>query len=183
VNAVGLGIKLLPNLNFQILYGRIVDSIIRCFVTSAIDPKAIERRLYAEWNKGKAAAIVIMDEFYSSDFVFHIATGQDIHGLKDEKKHMSDFYDAFPDAHFTIDDMVAEGNKLAVRYTFTGTHKGGNMGIPPTNKKVTIHGISISQRNADGKIVEEWERYDTLDAMQQLGVLPKPKRKCPQLIL
>jgi steroid delta-isomerase-like uncharacterized protein len=140
---------------------------------SVMNSKAIERRLFAEWNKGKEAGIAIIDEFYAPDFVFHIASGQDIRRLKEEKKHMSNFYEAFPDIHFTIEDMVAEGDKLAVRYTFTGTHKGKGMGIPPTNKKVKIHGITISHRNAEGKIVEEWEKYDTLAAMQQLGLVPK----------
>jgi steroid delta-isomerase-like uncharacterized protein len=144
---------------------------------STMDSKAIERRLYAEWNKGKEAGIVIMDRFYAPDFVFHIATGQDIRGIEAEKRHMSDFYEAFPDAHFTIQDMVAEGDKLAVRYTFTGTHKGEGMGIPPTNKKVTIHGITISHRNAEGKIVEKWERYNTLEAMQQLGLIPTTRKE------
>ncbi len=89
---------------------------------------------------------------------------------------MSELYSAFPDIHLTIDDMVAEGDKVAVRITMTGTHKGEFMGIPPTNKKVTIWAINI-YRIAGGKIVEELGKADTLGLMQQLGVVPTPKKE------
>ena len=72
--------------------------------------------------------------------------------------------------------MVAEGDKVAYRWTLTGTHKGEFEGIPPTNKKVTVWAISIS-RIAGGKIVEDWSRVDTLGLMQQLGVVPTPKKE------
>jgi len=95
--------------------------------------------------------------------------------LKDFKQIHSDAFDAFPDIHLTIDDMIAEGDKVAMRITWTGTHKGEFMGIPPTNKKITIRAIFI-ERFAGGKIVEEWGMYDTLSLMQQLG-LPVPTLK------
>ena len=69
--------------------------------------------------------------------------------------------------------MVVEGDKVATRCTMTGTHKGEFMGIPPTNKKVTVWAISID-RVAGGKFVEEWGTYDTLGLMKQLGIVPKP---------
>jgi len=117
--------------------------------------------------------MAIMDELYATDIVFHGATGEDIHGLKDYKQFFSNLFDAFPDLHFTFDDMVVEGDKVACRWTFTGTHKGEFRGIPPTNKKVTIWAITIS-RIVGGKAVEEWERFDTLGWMQQLGLVPTP---------
>jgi len=141
---------------------------------SARDLKVLGHRLFNEYNKGKAAAMTVMDEFYATDVVFHSGTGEDVRGLKDYKQHNSEFYDAFPDIHWTINDMIVEGNNKAARFTLTGTHKGTFRGIPPTNKKVTGWVISITRRNASGKIVEEWHRYDTLGLMQQLGVLPKP---------
>jgi predicted ester cyclase len=61
-----------------------------------------------------------------------------IRGIKDYKQHISEFYSAFPDLHFTINGMVAEGDKVAVRLTGTGTNKGAFMGSPPTNKKITV---------------------------------------------
>jgi len=140
---------------------------------SAKEIKALERRFVEEWNRGKAAAMAVIDELCATDFVFHSGTGEDIHGLKDFQQSMSEFYSAFPDNHSTIDDMVVEGDKVAVRFTMTGTHKGEFSGIPPTNKKVTICGIYID-RIAGGKFVEGWERFDTLGLMQQLGLVPTP---------
>jgi len=140
---------------------------------SAKEIKALERRLYEECNKGKAAALAVIDELYATDLVYHSSTGRDIRGIKDYKQHVSEFYSAFPDLHFTIDDMVVEGDKVAVRLTVTSTNKGAFRGIPPTNKKVTVSEIQID-RVAGGKFVEGWSRYDTLGLMQQLGLIPTP---------
>jgi len=142
---------------------------------SAKEIKALERRLYEECNKGKAAALAVIDELYATDIVYHSSSGRDIRGIKDYKQHVSEFYSAFPDLRFTIEDMVAEGDKVAVRLTGTGTNKGEFRGIPPTNKKVTLWEIQID-RVAGGKFVEGWSRYDTLGLMQQLGVIPTPKK-------
>jgi len=135
--------------------------------------KALERRFIKEWNKGKAAAMAVIDELCDTNIVYHGGGGEEIRGLKGFKQSMSEFYSAFPDNHFTIDDMVAEGDKVLVRWTMTGTHKGKFSGIPPTNKKVTIWGIAID-RIVGGKSVETWERFDTLGMMQQLGLVPTP---------
>ena len=135
--------------------------------------KALERRWAEEFNKGKAAAMAAIDELYATDYVEHCEHGKDIHGIKDYKKSISDLYSAFPDVHFTLDDMVVEGDKAAVRFTFSGTHKGEFMGCPPTNKKWKMWGIWID-RIAGGKFVESWVRYDTLGFMQQLGLAPTP---------
>jgi len=140
---------------------------------SAKEIKALMRRLVAESNKGEAAAMAVIDEFYAPDFVYHGGGGEEIRGLKDYKKSCSESYSASPDLHYTIDDMVAEGDKVVVRMTFSGTHKGEIMGIPPTNKKMTMWAIII-YRVVGGKFVEGWERGDTLGLMQQLGVVPTP---------
>lgn len=140
---------------------------------SAKEIKALERRFIKEWNKGKAAAMTVIDKLCSTCIVYHGGGGEEIHGLKGFKQSMSEFYNAFPDSHFTIDDMVFEGDKVVVRWTMTGTHKGEFGGIPPTNKKVTMWGIYID-RIAGDKFVETWERFDTLGMMQQLGLVPTP---------
>jgi steroid delta-isomerase-like uncharacterized protein len=144
---------------------------------SAKDLRAVKRRLFDEYNKGKAAAMTAMDKFYATDVVFHSGTGEDLRGLRDYNHHNSDLYDAFPGIHWTIDQMIVEGNKEATCFTLTGTHKGTFRGIRPTNKRVTIRAISIGHHNADGKILEEWHKYDTLGLMQQLGVMPTPRRE------
>ena len=138
--------------------------------------KALMRHVFEENNKGKTAALALMDELYATDFVIHGSTeSEDIHGLKDAKQSMNEFLNAFPDLRYTLDDMVVEGNKVAIRCTVTGTHKGEFMGIPSTNKKIKVQAFAID-RVVDGKIVEEWGIYDTLDLMQQLGVVPTPKK-------
>jgi len=140
---------------------------------SAKDLKVLDRRFFEEWNKGKAAAMALIDKSCATNIVWHDANGEDIRGLKDFKKSMGEFFDAFPDNHFAIDDIFAEGDKVAVRYTITGTHKGELMGIPATNKKVTLVALEID-RIVGGKFVEGWIRFDTLGFMQQLGLAPTP---------
>jgi steroid delta-isomerase-like uncharacterized protein len=83
------------------------------------------------------------------------------------------FFAAFPGLHISIEDVIAQGDKVAVRITWQGTHQGEFMGIPPTGKPVTVTGINL-YRVANGKIVEEWWQEDILGLMQQLGVLPPP---------
>jgi predicted ester cyclase len=142
---------------------------------SAKEIKALARRAIKEWNKGKAAAMAAIDELYAPNFVSH-GGGEEIRGIKNVKKSTSEEYKAFPDMHFTINDMIVEGDKLAARYTITGTHKGKYMGIAPTNKKVTVLAMAID-RIAGGKFVEEWGMYDALSFMQQLDLVPTPKKK------
>ncbi len=82
---------------------------------------------------------------------------------------------AFPDGKWGIDDMIAEGDKVVVRYTFRGTHEGelATIGLPPTGKQVTMAGITI-YRIVNGMFAEAWEHYDRLGLLQQLGVIPQP---------
>jgi len=143
---------------------------------SAKENKALVRRFVEESNKGKAAAMAVLDELWAPDIVYHGGGGEEIRGLKAYKQSTSDGYNACPDPHYAIDDMVAEGDKVAVRFTFSGTHKGEFGGIPATNKKLTFWAINI-YRVVDGKVVEGWERADTLGIMQQLGVVPTAKKE------
>jgi predicted ester cyclase len=83
------------------------------------------------------------------------------------------FRTAFPDLHGTIEDQIAEGDKVVMRMTYRGTHQGELMGIPATGKPVTMTFISIN-RIAEGKIAEGWVNFDALGMMQQLGVIPVP---------
>ena len=142
---------------------------------SVKENKALVRRFLEESNKGKAAAMAVIDELCATNIVYHGGGGEEIRGLKDYKQSTSESYNASPDLHFTIDDMVFEEDKVAVRFTLTGTHKGEFMGRPPTNKKLTMWGIII-YRVVGGKFVEGWERSDTLGLMQQLGLIPTPEK-------
>ena len=78
---------------------------------------------------------------------------------------------AFPDARFTIEDMIAEGDKLADRYTISGSHQQPFLGIPATGRRIQLAGITIV-RIAAGKITQRWAVTDQLGLLQQLGALP-----------
>jgi steroid delta-isomerase-like uncharacterized protein len=110
-----------------------------------------------------------LDELYAPDFVYHPA----LQGLEAYKQSIELNFTGFPDLRFTIEDQLAEADKVVTRWTFRGTHQGPFQGIPPTGKQVTITGISIF-RVANGKGVEVWTDADYLGMLQQLGVIPTP---------
>jgi len=130
--------------------------------------KALVRRLIEEaWNQGNPDVI---DELVSLDYVLHIdAPGPP--GREGYKRDVLMHRTAFPDLRFTIEDMVAEGDKVVLRATLRGTHRGEYIGIAPTGKQITLTAISI-RRITDGQIAEEWVEMDMLGLMQQLGVAP-----------
>jgi predicted ester cyclase len=122
---------------------------------STEDNKTFIRR-YFEALSGKDKATAVVDRYVTDE----------------ELKHHIAFYEAaFPNYELIAEDMVAEGDKVVVRSTFRGTHKGDLMGIAPTGKQVTMPLILI-YRLADDKIVEHWMQADALGMMQQLGVIP-----------
>ena len=131
--------------------------------------KALVRREIEElWNQRK---LDIIDEIYAADYVGHAAGSPDIHGLESLKQAASMHRTAFPDQKITIKDLIAEGDKVVVRWSITATHKGELMGIPPTGVQVTWTGIAID-RIAGGKIVEKWVNPDKFSMLQQLGAVP-----------
>lgn len=110
------------------------------------------------------------DEFHDPEFFNHSAPP----GMTDRegsKRYLGGFLNGFPDCQFTIDDMIAEGDQVVTKKTFTGTHEGDFAGIPPTGKRVTLQFVDI-MRVRDGRIVEHWLSMDQLSFMQQLGVIP-----------
>ncbi len=125
------------------------------------------------WNKGNLAVI---DKIFGTNWVLHDpAWPEELRGPEGFKQYVTAMLNPFPDTHCTVEDIVAEGDKIAVRWTYAGTHQGELMGIPPTGKQVIITGITI-HRFADGKIVESWFSYDMLGLMRQLGVIPPPEQ-------
>jgi len=132
--------------------------------------KALVRRYMDDLNKRNLAVI---DELYDVNYVGHVAGMEDLHGPEEMKQMMTGFLIAFPDLHRAIEDMVAEGDKVVVRLTVTGTHKGDFQGIAPTGKQATVTVIAIL-RIVGGKIVETWELIDMLGVMQQIGAIPTP---------
>jgi len=132
--------------------------------------KAITRRYADEVNKRNLAA---MDEIYDANYIAHVARGQEVRGPAGVKELLTTLFSGYPDLHWTIEGMVTKGDKVMLRYTARGTHKGEIMGISPTGKQITASEISI-YRIAGGKVVEGWNIFDQLGMMQQLGAIPSP---------
>ena len=78
-----------------------------------------------------------------------------------------------PDLTYTVDDQVAEGDKVVSRYTATGTHQGEFFGVAATGNRIEMSGIQIDRFDESGKMVEEWPEYDLLGAMKQMGAVPE----------
>lgn len=89
------------------------------------------------------------------------------------KAAMTEFFSAFPDSRMPLDDSIAEGDRVAMRHSFRGTHKGTFQGIPATDKSVVVTAI-VTVRVKDGKVVEGWLNADFFGLLQQLGVIPQP---------
>jgi predicted ester cyclase len=133
--------------------------------------KASVRRFYDEvFNKKNRAAI---DEFIDPSCVDHAAPPGTPGGLKGVKQTLTMYLTAFPDLHFTVEDIIAEGDKVVARLTVRGTQQGVFMGIPPTGKQTTSTAIDINRIVGD-KSVEHWLNMDTLGLLQQLGAIPAP---------
>ena len=138
----------------------------------ADENKAIVRRFIEQaFNEGNLAAI---DELVASDYVIHVARTE-VRGHNAVRKFVTMYRTAFPDYHCTIDDQVAEGDKVVTRWTASGTQRGELAEIPPTGKHMTLPGVAVD-RIANGKLVETWLQADMLGMMQQLGVIPAPEQ-------
>jgi steroid delta-isomerase-like uncharacterized protein len=141
----------------------------------AADYKAIVRRLYDEvWNKRR---LELVDEIISPSHALHDpnVSGSAI-GPEAYKRQVTRFIMGFPDLRFTVEDMVGEKEKVAVVWTISGTHKGEFMGIPPTNKRISVDGITINHI-ANGKIMDSYISWDALGVFQQLGAPPMGQAK------
>lgn len=132
--------------------------------------KAIVQRLLEEvFNQHNLAVI---DELVSPDYQYHdLDPGHSLHGPAAYRRLAASILAAFPDLHLTIEDLIAEGDRVVARWSARGTHRGPLLGIAPTGREVAYTGIGI-RRIANGKITEHWENLDTLGLLQQLGAIP-----------
>jgi steroid delta-isomerase-like uncharacterized protein len=132
--------------------------------------KAIVQRFVDEiLNKGDYAAI---DELVAADYVRHMPGGQDIHGPEGLKAQVQQAQEEWDDLTFSAEDMVAEGDRVAVRFVSRPTHSRTAFGIPPTGKQV-LYTSMVIYRIADGQIVEDWAEHDMLGLLQQMGAIPE----------
>ena len=131
--------------------------------------KALVRRWFDEvWNQGRFESV---DELLTADAVVH-GLGEPMRGPAEFRPFHNAYRQAFPDMHIEIDDMVAEGDKVAFRWTVTGTNRGGTLGFAATNRRARFEGMGMV-RVRDGKLVEGWNSFDQLGMLQQLGVIAR----------
>ncbi len=134
----------------------------------SVSPKEVIRRLYKEvWNERK---LEVIDQLVSQShaLISPLVLGPGM-GPAAYKKEIASFIGAFPDLRFTVEETICEKDKIVASWTFTGTHKGEFLGIAPTNRKVSVTGITIHQ-TADGKILDSQATWDAITLFQQFGV-------------
>ncbi|HMD09489.1 MAG TPA: ester cyclase [Candidatus Acidoferrum sp.] len=140
------------------------------------EAKAIVRRLYEEvWNKRR---LELVSDLISPSHALHDnnSSGSSV-GPEAYRAEIAVYLAAFPDLRFTVEDTVAEKDKVAASWTISGTHKGEYWGVRPTNKKISLDGITI-HHIANGKIIDSYISSDTVGLMCQLGLVPaRPQRK------
>jgi steroid delta-isomerase-like uncharacterized protein len=136
---------------------------------SAENKALVERWFDQVWSQGRADAI---DDMFAAEGVAH-GLGQDLHGPAEFRVFHATFRGAFPDVRVQMDEMIAEGDRVAYRFTATGTHRGGDLGFPATGRQVRFVGMG-SVRIVNGRIVEGWNVLDQLGMLTQLGVVAAP---------
>ena len=133
----------------------------------------IQRFVEETFNRGN---LDIVDEIYAPDYVGHTAgSPEQTLGPEDVKEFVGLYHSAFPDLHTAIEDIVTEGDKAAYRWTAVGTHQGEQLGVPPSNNRVELTGITI-ERIEGSKIVETYNNFDQLGMMRQIGAMPAPQQ-------
>jgi steroid delta-isomerase-like uncharacterized protein len=138
---------------------------------SAEENKKVVQRFWGVWEEENFVDLI--DELLAPDYVNHSpGTPDQPTGPEGVKAVVSMFRSGMPDLRVTIDDMIAEGDKVATRYTIEGTHEGELFGVPPTGRRLSIESMTV-ERVSGGKIREHRRITDTLDMMQQLGVVPE----------
>jgi len=134
--------------------------------------EALLRRIYDEaFSKGKLG---VVDELADRNFVDHEPLPPGFKsGIEGVKQLINAMRTGFPDLQVAVNDLVSQGDKIWVRATFSGTHRGTFMNMPPTGKKVTFEGMDIV-RFSGGKVVEHWGVTDNMGLFTQLGAIPAP---------
>lgn len=134
--------------------------------------KELSRRFTELFSTGDEA---LADEVLSPDVVFHGTAGDgELRGIDAMKGFIAGYRRAFPDAHSTVEDQIAENDKVVTRWRARGTHRGQLGPIAATDRKFEIDGVTI-ERIAGGRIAEVWVARDELGLLGQLGVLPAPE--------
>jgi steroid delta-isomerase-like uncharacterized protein len=121
----------------------------------------------------QGTALQMIGETYASDYILHDPSlPQPVHGVEGVRAFVTSVLAAFPDAQYTIEELIAENDKVVQYITVRGTHQAEFQGIPATGRQISVW-IMVISRIANGKIVEEWQLFDALGMLQQMGVIPQ----------
>jgi steroid delta-isomerase-like uncharacterized protein len=135
--------------------------------------KIVQRFVEDAFNDGKLG---IIDQLYADTFVTHEPGTPEAERTPDDvKQFVAAYRSAFSDGHSTLDDAIVQDDRVAYRWTYRGTHDGDLLGIAPTRREVQLWGVTFL-RFENGKVAEQWNGWDMLGLMQQLGVSPEPAR-------
>jgi predicted ester cyclase len=140
----------------------------------ATDSAKLIRRWFEEvWNQGREATI---DEMCHPGAIGQgqAQRGTDIHGPDEFKQLWRGIRDAFSDIHIDIHETIEQDDRVMARWSMSMIHTGSFLGIAPTQKRVTVTGMSV-QRFSGGQIVAAWDNWDQLSLLVQLGAVPEPK--------
>jgi steroid delta-isomerase-like uncharacterized protein len=132
--------------------------------------KALVRRWVEAFNEGNLDAV---DDLLTDSYVRHDPNSPEVRGPEEEKQLIAMYRSAFPDLRFTVEDMVAEADKVVARVGISATHEGELLGIPPSGRRLSFTAMEL-YRLEGGKIDEQWVNVDTLGMMQQIGAIPAP---------
>jgi steroid delta-isomerase-like uncharacterized protein len=132
--------------------------------------KSVVQNMLLAFEKGDTKNL---DKFFASNWVNHDPSLPPMQGLEGAKQ-LIDLWSAFSERKVTIEDTIAEGDKVATRFTMSGKHTGTMMGIAPTGKSIHISASGIF-RIVEGKLTDNWVNFDALGLLQQIGAVPMPK--------
>jgi len=141
---------------------------------STKENKELVRQMWKDVNTGSGDVEKVRAwyrKYATPGFVHHDPSRGDLNAEQRVQATVA-AYSAFPDIVYSIEDIVAEGDKTSTRYTVRGTHQGAYLGVPPTGKQIALKGVNI-YRFEGGKLAEAWDFPDSLGMMQQLGLIPK----------
>ena len=138
-------------------------------MTEAEGMRRTTKRVFEEIVNGRN--LDLLPQLCTEDYTWHLGD-RDITGMDQVRERIGGYLAAFPDLHMTVEQQVVEGNMICTRWRATGTHDGPLGDVEPTGRKVDITGLIIS-RFEGTKIAEEWETFDELRMLQQIGVVPE----------
>ncbi len=131
---------------------------------------AVRRWIDEVFNKGN---LTVVDELVDPDWVDHNPVPDQKPGIEGAKQAVRLYRTGFPDMVCTIDEQLADGDKVVTRFTVRATHRGEYMGTAPSGRRIDVKGITID-RFAHGKAIETWTEFDALGMLQQIGAIPEP---------